>query len=115
MALTTVYLGPGARDTPRVKFDLESRHPMSTTNTRTIRLDDEADPITVTIVQAVAVIQNTPPLELPPLNEYVDVDAVERAMDLTESPSFEGGEFTFTYVGVKVTVDFDGELQLEWV
>ena len=70
--------------------------------------------ITVDIVQAVADRKNADPLELEPLNDVVDTEALERLFPPT---SWGGGVargcVQFVYEGQEVTVHSDGEIEVE--
>lgn len=60
------------------------------------------------VVQTVAETTATDPLELPPLFEAVDPDALDAFVR-----SLERGSVTFTYAGRSVTVDSDGSVTID--
>jgi len=62
-----------------------------------------SSPTTEEIVGAVARVAGTPPLELPPLHESVDAEALERVLE--SSPD---SQLSFSYRGFHVVASGDG-------
>jgi len=78
---------------------------------RTVHRDwTEYDHPTTAIVEGVAELLDTDPMEAPPLHDYVDTDALHA---LVTAPT-DGATVTvsFTYGRVRVLVDSDGDLTL---
>jgi len=63
---------------------------------------------TVGVVQAIAELENTDPMSLPPLYESIDIEAVARICQ-----RLDDGQVTFTYHGYRVTVDDTMEFTVE--
>lgn len=63
---------------------------------------------TESIVQAVAAAADTDPLELPPLYERVDADALDAVVS-----GLRNGEVRFRYAGYAVTVHSDGTVEVD--
>lgn len=61
-----------------------------------------------TIVSRVGELEETDPLDLPPLAETVDVDALERAIDSVDGPF----RVQFTYCGYTVTFTGEDEVSI---
>jgi len=59
------------------------------------------------VVTAVAKAADTDPVELPPLYEYIDPDALDKLVG--DATRFEG-YITFDYDGYSVTTYADGEI-----
>ncbi|SDR11095.1 HalOD1 output domain-containing protein [Natronobacterium texcoconense] len=72
--------------------------------TQTLEVD--SDGVCERIVMAVATLENTEPMELPPLFEAVDPDALTSAFATTESGTERTGRIEFPYAGHHVTVEF---------
>lgn len=64
--------------------------------------------VTGQVVQEVASAMNAEPLELPPLYEAIDPDALEGLVE-----TMTDGEVSFTYRGHKVTVSHDGTVDVD--
>lgn len=62
------------------------------------------------VVQAVAETTNSDPIELSPLYETIDSEALDSMMG-----RLDGGRVSFTYEGVEVTVRRDGDLSIDVV
>ena len=60
------------------------------------------------IVQAVADTKSTDPLDLPPLYDSIDPDALGKFVDRMDE-----GEVVFSYAGTEVTVRDDGSVDVE--
>lgn len=60
------------------------------------------------VVQTIAETVATDPLELPPLFESIDPDALDAFVR-----GLERGSVTFTYAGRSVTVDGDGSVTID--
>lgn len=68
---------------------------------------DQGETVSERVVRSVADNTNTDPLELPPLFDTVDPDALDALVR-----SLSDGELTFTYAGCAVTVDSTGAVEL---
>lgn len=62
------------------------------------------------VVQTVAETNASDPLDMPPLFEYVDSDALDALVR-----GLERGSVTFDYAGRSVTVDSDGSITVDQV
>ena len=85
---------------------VETEH---STRTVTDGLGETPDSLGVRIATAVAEATGRGPLDRPPLQQYVDVDSLERLFD-------NGGsdlEVSFSYDGVEVTVHSGGTVRIE--
>lgn len=60
------------------------------------------------VVHRVARAQGRDPLELPVIDDAIDPDALEKAID-----EMSAGEVSFAYADQKVTITSDGEITLE--
>lgn len=65
------------------------------------------DSTTSRVLEAVAVTSGIDPLELPPLYDVLDPDALDVLV-----VSMSDGKLSFTYAGYRVEVDADGEVRL---
>jgi hypothetical protein len=62
------------------------------------------------LLRTVAGYEGVDPVDLPPLQETVDVDALERLVDSADNDALT---VTFDYCGYEVTVDGDGDVSVE--
>ncbi|WP_340674443.1 HalOD1 output domain-containing protein [Natrinema zhouii] len=62
------------------------------------------------IISEVATRKGTDPIELPPLFEAVDPDALEAIFAPTEQGGKRVGQIQFPYAGYEITVEFENEL-----
>ncbi|WP_293026993.1 HalOD1 output domain-containing protein [Natronococcus sp.] len=67
-------------------------------------------PVSEQVIRAVAEQTDTDPLELPPLFELIDPDALDTLFDPIDVRAPLGLDLTFTYAGCEVTVAYDGEV-----
>ena len=72
---------------------------------------ENGDPVSASerVVAVIAEKSGTDPLELPPLYESVDPDALD-ALFTPDSREPVLGEVTFTHAGHEITVAYDGEV-----
>lgn len=61
------------------------------------------------IISEVANRTNADPMDLPPLYESIDPDALEALFAPTKSGGIRFGRVEFPYAGYDVTVEFDGQ------
>lgn len=87
--------GPDDRDVFHVEFD---RH---------------EDDVTVVIADAVGTILNREPTDLPPLGDVTDLDVLSGMVDQMTRGGNQGGEFTFRYEGLEITVAALGHVWIE--
>lgn len=66
------------------------------------------EPVCLAIQTAVAAVEGTDPVDLPPLTEYVDPDAVDQLFDDTRRGNRRRIEFG--YAGYLVRVDEEGDV-----
>ncbi|QCC60255.1 hypothetical protein NP511_18030 [Natrinema thermotolerans] len=62
----------------------------------------DASTLNEEIINSVAVLENSDPVELPPLFDAVDPDALEAIFAKGRS-----GSVTFSYAGYTITIEFD--------
>lgn len=67
----------------------------------------------VEVVEAVAEATARDPLEMPQLNDYVDPDALDKLLGAAAEKGSAPAHVTFTYDGVRVTVDSTGAVTVE--
>lgn len=65
-------------------------------------------PVSERVIHAVADETGTDPLDLPPLYETIDPDALDALID-----SLSDGELTFRYTGCAVTIESTGAIELD--
>lgn len=70
-------------------------------------MDWNESSVSLRLVQAVATYTDTDPVELPPLYETIDPDAIETCIT-----GMDGVDLSFEYAGVAVTVESTGEIQV---
>jgi len=91
------------RDAPD-PFDAASARPA-------VRYDwREGDSPFMAIIEAVAAATNRDPTDLPPLQHRLDGDALDALLDDTGPASAEGIRVSFSYAGVDIAVDSDGDV-----
>jgi hypothetical protein len=66
-----------------------------------VRVIETNEPATRAVLGAVASVSGTPPLELPPLQEFIDADALNRLFVSSEDVK----SLQFDYTGYEVTVE----------
>lgn len=72
------------------------------------------DDLGYTVVTAAAAARGTDPVDLPPLYDSVDADALNALVDgAVDRPDAVNGRVSFSYAGYEVTVDFDGWIRLD--
>jgi len=71
-------------------------------------MSPENESVSERVVQAVATTSNADPLELPPLYDAVDPDALDALVT-----GIADGKVTFTYAGYEVTLTSDGAVTTE--
>lgn len=75
---------------------------------------NSGDTIGYTVVTAVAAARETDPIDLPPLYDSIDVDALDAIVDgAQDRPDDVEGRVSFTYAGLEIAVDFDGWIQVD--
>ncbi|SEV85794.1 HalOD1 output domain-containing protein [Natrinema salifodinae] len=67
----------------------------------------DTDEVHERIVTGIAALEGCDPMELPPLFEAVDPDALAAIFETTESGGLRAGHVGFTYAGHEVRVEFD--------
>ena len=73
----------------------------------------ETEPVSQTVVLAVAEATGEDPMELPPLYDTVDPDALNNLFeDRIDGAERLGGNFEFAYAGCDVTVRADGSVNV---
>lgn len=90
-----------------MRYAFTSGHTEPGVNTKTIECGpspDEADSVTVAVVQAIADQADADPMELPPLGDTVDPDALEALFAPTTAGRPRTGRVEFAYWNYHVTV-----------
>lgn len=72
----------------------------------------DADPVSLQVVEAVAAFRGVDPLELDPLAESIDADALNALFSSVGERNVDGANVSFTYEGVRVTVTGRGDIDL---
>jgi len=78
-----------------------------------VEFDRDGDPVSRVIVRSVAAIHDQHPDTLEPLARVVDPAMLDHMVDEGTRAGSHGGEFTFVYEDVEVTVNTDGHIWLE--
>lgn len=84
-------------------------------NTDTHHVTVESDtevPLSVIIVQAIATITQSDPLQLEPLTEYIDPEALERLYNPDQYTSLGQPVVSFSYAGYQITVESPTEVTI---
>jgi len=68
----------------------------------------DSDSLTVAIVSAVAESKGVAPVDLPPLYNAIDVDALSALFAPTSSEDRDSGQASFEYAGRAIDVNADG-------
>lgn len=76
------------------------------------RYYSDADPVSLQVVEAVAAFRGVDTLELEPLAESIDADALNALFSPVGGRSIEGANVSFTYENVRVTVTSRGDIDL---
>lgn len=76
--------------------------------------DGQSDSLSRAVIEAVADAEDTDPIELPPLYDAIDPDALDSVFFGTKGDAVDG-RITFTYHGYEVQVDSDQAVALEAV
>lgn len=84
-----------------------------TTGTYRVSVDPDSDtPLAVAIVQALAAITQSDPLQLEPLVEYIDPEALERMYTADRSTSATRPAVSFSYADHQITVEPTTEITI---
>ena len=65
--------------------------------------------VSTQILNEVAAIDGTDPVDLPPLFDAIDPDALESVFEPTMNGNRRIGRIEFTYAGYEISVEHDGE------
>lgn len=104
----TSRLGP--RETFRFSTHMSSNSSLGGGPPGEERYYSDADPVSLRVVEAVAAFRGVDPLEIDPLAESIDADALNVLFAPNDGES--GANVSFTYEGVRVTVTGRGEIDL---
>lgn len=94
----------------------ESRGELDTiTDTDSHKGDSKTGSVSTAVVEAVSDVTETPPVQLNPLYNAVNPDALDLLFKPTHSgaPRENEGEITFTYNECRVTVFADGDVEVQ--
>lgn len=84
------------------------------TETYLASFDRHSDSVRLAVVSAVAVVADTPPLELPPLYDEIDPGALEAlTVPTPPSPSIDERRVSITFDGCDVTVHSRGIIAVQ--
>ncbi|RQG97977.1 HalOD1 output domain-containing protein [Natrarchaeobius chitinivorans] len=77
--------------------------------------DDDYEPVSAALIDAVSVVVDTDPLELESLSRCIDPDALNALIDSWRTGRSDSGDgsITFTFSECRVTVWADGELVID--
>jgi hypothetical protein len=78
-----------------------------------LQYEPDTRSVAASIVEAVAYVHNVDHEELEPLGEVVDTDSLEDLVG-PRSHAETAVEISFSYAGLHVTVNNDGDIWLEW-
>jgi hypothetical protein len=76
---------------------------------------DKTRPASIAVVNAVAEVKETDPLDLPPLQQYLDGDALNAVETWAESENSKGMIVSFLYHGLRVTIGGGETIRLRHV
>lgn len=76
------------------------------------RSGSAADAISHRVIEAVAEARGVDPLDLPPLHEFVDPDALGRIFATTNTSPRSTGKVQFTMEGYVIVVQSDGSVDV---
>lgn len=82
---------------------------MSATETANVR-SMASDSISETVVYAIAEATDTDPMDLPPLYDVIDLQALDRLFPAHTAGGDPSARVTFTVLDCEVTVHADGEV-----
>lgn len=85
---------------------------MNADRLRISNADGNAESLTTAIVDAVAETTGRDPMEMPPLQEYLDVDALEELVTGRSNDAPGTVQVTFTYGEVSVRADSTGTVEV---
>lgn len=68
-------------------------------------------PLSIQLVTEISRLEGVEPFELPPLEDYVDTESLDRLFGSSDKP-FHAGSVTFRYAGYEVTVSHSGEFEI---
>lgn len=75
---------------------------------------DECESIALTVISAVSAVTNTPPLEMEPLFDAVDPDALNSLLRRNSDAATRSGvTVSFRFEGHEVTADASGEVLVD--
>jgi len=74
------------------------------------RSDDAA--LSIAVIEAVASVSGRDPIEIEPLNRYVDPDALDEIFERTDAAASVRGRISFPLEEYLVVVHSDGEIQV---
>lgn len=74
-----------------------------------LEYDPEVTPTLLAVIEAIATALDTEPTDLPPLQSYIDAEALSQ---LVASPGGNALSITFLYVGHHVTVFAEGSVEV---
>lgn len=72
----------------------------------------DSEPPSTALIEVVAAENNCDPLDLPPLQEYIDADALDTILISNQHNSRPPIRVSFEYEGCGITVDSDGDIQI---
>ncbi|MFC6823886.1 HalOD1 output domain-containing protein [Halopelagius fulvigenes] len=77
-----------------------------------VRYFSRTDPVSLRVVEAVAAFHGVDPLELRPLAEHIDADALNALFSTVGDGALDGAMVTFRYEGARVTVTGRGDIDV---
>ena len=81
---------------------------------KSVRLNwTQSEGPSATVIEAVASATDRDELELPPLHEYVDADALDAVVTSRQTEDSDGVSVSFDYADVEVVVDSRGWVEVQ--
>lgn len=72
----------------------------------------DSEPVTTTVVEAIAEAKGCDPTELEELHRAIDTDALDALFDEGTPGHLRDGQLSFVYSGFEVTITSDGAVNL---
>lgn len=72
----------------------------------------ESHPISIRVVEQVAERSNKDPIDLPPLQSYVNVDALDALFEASQLDVQDSVQTEFQYTGYDVAVSFEDSIEI---
>lgn len=87
---------------------------MAAKHSHSVDFDPDSESVLEVVVRSVAAVQNTEPATLEPLENSVDTELLQTAVDAKANGSIDRAVITFQWEDTTVTLNTDGEVTIEW-